>query len=67
MNHNYIYIYILKKNPVDKILNDATNRQHGQGLNILTPKKMIIRLSILLAELTAGNNSQKLKNEIRQI
>ena len=28
---------------------------------------MIIRLPILLAELKAGNNSQKLKNEIRQI
>ena len=28
---------------------------------------MIIRLPILLAELKAGNNSQKLKTEIRQI
>ena len=28
---------------------------------------MIIRLPILLAQLKAGNNSQKLKNEIRQI
>ena len=28
---------------------------------------MITRLPILLAQLEAGNNSQKLKNEIRQI
>ena len=28
---------------------------------------MIVRLPILLARLKAGNNSQKLKNEIRQI
>ena len=28
---------------------------------------MITRLPILLAQLKAGNNSQKIKNEIRQI
>ena len=44
----------------------ATERQ-GQGLKILTPKQMITRLPILLAQLKTGNNSQKLKNEIRQI
>ena len=33
----------------------------------MTPKQMILRLPILLAQLKAGNNSQKLKNEIRQI
>ena len=41
--------------------------QKGQGLKILTPKQMITRLPILLARLKAGNNSQELKNEIRQI
>ena len=45
----------------------AAQRQRGQGLKILTPKQMITRLTILLAQLKAGNNSQKLKNEIRQI
>ena len=39
----------------------------GQGLKIMTPKQMITSLPILLAQLKAGNNSQKLKNEIRQI
>ena len=39
----------------------------GKGLKIMTPKQMITRLPILLAQLKAGNNSQKRKNEIRQI
>ena len=39
----------------------------GHGLKILTPQQIITRLPILLAQLKAGNNSQKLKNEIRQI
>ena len=37
------------------------------GLKILTNKQMINRLPILLAQIQAGNNSSKLKNEIRQI
>ena len=36
--------------------------QEGQGLKILTPKQMLSRLPISLAQLKAGNNSQKLKN-----
>ena len=39
----------------------------GQGLKILTPNQMLSRLPITLAQLKAGNNSEKLKNEIRQI
>ena len=42
-------------------------KQKGQGLKILTPQQMLTRLPILLAQLQAGNNSQKLKNEIRQL
>ena len=38
--------------------------QIGQGLKILTPNQMLSRLPIFLAQLKAGNNSQKLKNEI---
>ena len=44
----------------------AQGQQRGQGLKILTPKQLITRLPILLAQLKAGNNSQKLKNGIRQ-
>ena len=32
----------------------------------LTPSKLIDRLSALLTQVKAGNNSSKLKNEIRQ-
>ena len=41
--------------------------QLRKGLNILKPDQMLSRLPITLAQLKAGNNSQKLKNEIRQI
>ena len=42
-------------------------QQQGYGLKILTPYQMLSRLPISLAQLNAGNNSEKLKNEIRQI
>ena len=41
--------------------------QDGKGLKILTLNQMLSRLPISLAQLNAGNNSEKLKNEIRQI
>ena len=41
--------------------------QEGSGLKILTPKRMLSRLPISLAKLKAGKNSEKPKNEIRQI
>ena len=40
---------------------------NGKGLKILTPNQMLSRLPITLAKLKAGNNSEKLKNEIRQL
>ena len=39
----------------------------GTGLKLLTKKQMLSRLPILLAQIQAGNNLIKLKNEIRQI
>ena len=39
----------------------------GTGLKILTNKQMLNRLPISLAQIQAGNNSSKLKNEIRKI
>ena len=39
----------------------------GTGLKILTNKQILNRLPILLAQIQAGNNSIKLKNEIRRI
>ena len=39
----------------------------GKLLKILTPNQMLSRLSICLPQLKAGNNSEKLKKEIRQL
>ena len=54
-------------NIVDRILYFNQLEQKGQGLKILTPNQMLSRLPITLAQLKAGNNSEKLKNEIRQL
>ena len=50
-----------------KNFNKEIKKQLGSGLKILTPNQMLSRLTISLAQLKAGNNSGKLKNEIRQI
>ena len=42
-------------------------KQEGTGLKILTPNQMLKRLPITLAQISAGNNSESLLNEIRQI
>ena len=39
----------------------------GRGLKILSKQQMLSRLPILLAQIQAGNNSKKLKNETKQI
>ena len=46
---------------------EQRRNQQGKGLEILTPEQMLNRLPISLLQLKAGNNSQKLKNEIRQL
>ena len=43
------------------------NKIKGTGLKKLTPKQMLQRLAIALAQVKAGNNSESLFNEIRQI
>ena len=55
-------------NTVENILNfTLKERKIGKGLKILTPDQMLRKLPITLAQLKAGNNSEKLKNEIRQL
>ena len=50
-------------NIVEMILNfNKQNQLKGQGRKILTPNQMLNRLPIALAQLQAGNNSNKLKN-----
>ena len=52
---------------VEHILYFNEENQQGSGLKILTPSQMLGRLPISLAQLNAGNNSEKLKNGIRQL
>ena len=52
---------------VSEAKNKAKNKTSGKGLNILTPKYLLQRLPIALAQGKAGNNSENLLNEIRQM
>ena len=52
---------------VEKILQFNKQNQLGGGLKILTPDQMLCRLPITLAQLKAGDNSQKLTTKIRQL
>ena len=52
---------------VELIIYFNQQNQAGKGLKLLTPNQMLSRLPISLAQLKAGNNSEKLKNEIRQL
>ena len=52
---------------VERILYFNQLNQAGKGLKILTPNQMLSRLPISLAQLKSGNNSEKLKNEMRQL
>ena len=60
-------------NKILKIVEEIFNfhkkiqEQPGHGLKLLTPDQVLSRLPILLAQLKAGNNSEKLKNDIRQL
>ena len=65
-----------KQDSSDSEFSDSNNKQYffdsdsntkGSGLKILTPNQMLSRLPITLAQLNAGNNSEKLKNEIRKL
>ena len=47
--------------------NARQNETKGMRLKILSPKQMVQRLPIALAQVKAGNNSESLFNEIRQI
>ena len=49
------------KHTVFGLIFPSETEQQGQGVKILTPKQMIIRFPILLAQLKAVNNSEKLK------
>ena len=52
---------------LDAAYKSKQNKTEGKGLKILTPKQMLQRLPIALAQVKPGNNSESLLNEIRQI
>ena len=52
---------------VEEILKFNKQKQLVLWLKILTPNQMLSRLPITLAQLKAGNNSEKVKNKIRQL
>ena len=59
-------------NDNSKIRSEATykskqNKTERKGLKLLTPKQMLQRLPLALAQVKASNNSKNLLNEIRQI
>ena len=55
-------------NEYAKIMSEANYKwKYGERLKILTPKQILQRLSLSLAQVKASNNSENLLNEIRQI
>ena len=69
MNLKMMYLRLKRMiiDVVQKIFEFINKLQLGQGLKILTPNQMLSRLPVSLAQLKAGNNSEKIKNEIRQL
>ena len=72
--HNIEMLYKARKSVIkffddySSMLSEAKLKAtKGTGLKILTPKQMLQRLPIALAQVKAGNNSENLLNEIRQI
>ena len=55
----------MKKIGSKAICKSKQNETKGTGLKILTPKPMLQRLPIALAQVKACNNSESLLNEIR--
>ena len=51
----------------DASYNSKHSKTKGKWLKILTPKQMLQRLPVALAQVKAGNNSKSLLNKIRQI
>ena len=52
---------------VSKESQEDGESQEGKVLQVLTPNQMLKRLPIALVQVKAGNNSESLLNEIRQI
>ena len=57
----------LEKSQEGEGANEMSRVNASERLKILTPNQMLKRLLIALAQVKAGNNSESLLNEIRQI
>ena len=57
----------LEKSQEGEGANEVSRVNEGERIKILTPNQMLKRLPIALAQVKAGNNSESLLNEIRQI
>ena len=64
-HHDSVEVINISETPLQE--GDEEEVKEEKGLKILTQNKLLSRLSILLAQIKAGNNSNKLINEIRQI
>ena len=53
--------------PMSLLEGDEEGLKEGKRFKILTPNKLLTRLPVLLAQIKAGNNSHKLKYEIKLI
>ena len=71
-----MYIFLKARNDATKVVENRGPKileakritKQGTGLKILTPKQMLQRLPIALAQIKSGNNSESLwHTEIRQI
>ena len=51
-------------NKIKKLIEDKIT---GKGMKVMTPRQMLQRLPIAIAQVKAGNNSEELQNEIRQL
>ena len=56
-----------EKMVLDASYKSKLDETKGKGIKILAPKQMLQRLPKALAQVKAGNNSESLLNEIRQI
>ena len=63
----FIFFMDYTKMMLDSNYEAKQDETEGTGLKILTPTQMLQRLPIALAQVKAGNNSENLLNEIRQI
>ena len=68
LTKNHMNNQILQTCLIQKVKNLLHKEEinKGKGLKILIPNQILSRLSIPLAQSKAGNNSERLKNEIRQ-